>query len=264
MWRKGSLVALLALAGFGTAVAVARPAGPDEAAHAQRAQAFVIKAKVARIVDGDTLVALYKNRNDRVRLIGINTPEIGQCNASEATAAARSLAAGRKVRLIGDPTQAKRDRFGRLLAYVVLPNGHDLGRDLIRLGGGVVYIYDKPFARLNTYRAAESAAKGAGSGLWTACKVATTTSTSTDTSTTSTTVTGIGATATTTSTTSTSTTTTTGGNCTPSYPGVCIPPPPPDLDCGQIPYRNFGVIYTVPNPDPHRFDGDHDGIGCES
>ena len=53
-------------------------------------------------------------------------------------------------------------------------------------------------------------------------------------------------------------------NCAPSYPDVCIPPPPPDLDCGQIPYRNFRVIYNVPSPDPHRFDGDRDGIGCES
>lgn len=53
-------------------------------------------------------------------------------------------------------------------------------------------------------------------------------------------------------------------NCSASYPTVCIPPPPPDLDCSQIPYRNFSVIYTVPNPDPHHFDGDHDGIGCET
>ncbi len=50
------------------------------------------------------------------------------------------------------------------------------------------------------------------------------------------------------------------GNCDPSYPTVCIPPPPPDLDCGDITYRNF----TVLPPDPHRFDGDGDGIGCET
>lgn len=49
-------------------------------------------------------------------------------------------------------------------------------------------------------------------------------------------------------------------NCDPSYPTVCIPPPPPDLDCGDIPYRRF----TVLPPDPHNFDGDHDGIGCET
>lgn len=49
------------------------------------------------------------------------------------------------------------------------------------------------------------------------------------------------------------------GSCDPAYPTVCIPPPPPDLDCGDIPYRRFTVLAS----DPHRFDGDHDGIGCE-
>jgi micrococcal nuclease len=49
-------------------------------------------------------------------------------------------------------------------------------------------------------------------------------------------------------------------DCDPSYPDVCIPPPPPDLNCADIPYRNFRVL----PPDPHRFDGDGDGIGCES
>ncbi|OGS48430.1 MAG: hypothetical protein A3K68_01455 [Euryarchaeota archaeon RBG_16_68_13] len=50
------------------------------------------------------------------------------------------------------------------------------------------------------------------------------------------------------------------GDCDPSYPDVCIPPPPPDLDCADIPYRRFRVL----PPDPHHFDGDRDGIGCES
>ena len=48
-------------------------------------------------------------------------------------------------------------------------------------------------------------------------------------------------------------------NCDPSYPDVCIPSPPPDLDCDEIPYRRFRVL----PPDPHGFDGDVDGIGCE-
>jgi hypothetical protein len=55
-----------------------------------------------------------------------------------------------------------------------------------------------------------------------------------------------------------------GGKCAASYPTVCIPPPPPDLDYGDIPYRNFRVRWDVPNPDPHRFDGNHNGIGCET
>jgi micrococcal nuclease len=49
-------------------------------------------------------------------------------------------------------------------------------------------------------------------------------------------------------------------NCDPSYPDVCIPSPPPDLDCGDITHQNF----TVLQPDPHGFDGNYDGIGCES
>lgn len=53
-------------------------------------------------------------------------------------------------------------------------------------------------------------------------------------------------------------------NCDPCYPTLCLPPPPPmptpDLDCADIPYRNFVVVC---NPDPYRFDGGHDGWGCE-
>ncbi len=47
--------------------------------------------------------------------------------------------------------------------------------------------------------------------------------------------------------------------CDPSYPDVCIPSPPPNLSCPDIPHRNFLVL----PPDPHDFDRDGDGIGCE-
>jgi micrococcal nuclease len=51
------------------------------------------------------------------------------------------------------------------------------------------------------------------------------------------------------------------GECDPSYSDVCIPPTwvSGDLDCGQIGFRRF----TVLPPDPHNFDGDVDGVGCE-
>ncbi len=48
-------------------------------------------------------------------------------------------------------------------------------------------------------------------------------------------------------------------NCDPSYPDFCIPPWPPDLDCKDVP-SNFRVV----GEDPHGFDRDNDGIGCES
>lgn len=53
-------------------------------------------------------------------------------------------------------------------------------------------------------------------------------------------------------------------NCHPSYPDVCIPPAPPDLNCGDISHRRFTVRHDVADPDPHGFDRDKDGVGCES
>jgi micrococcal nuclease len=51
-----------------------------------------------------------------------------------------------------------------------------------------------------------------------------------------------------------------GGDCDPAYPEVCIPPYPPDLDCGDVAHRRFQVTGL----DRHGFDGDGDGLGCES
>ena len=49
-------------------------------------------------------------------------------------------------------------------------------------------------------------------------------------------------------------------NCDPSYPDVCIPVWPPDVDCSDISYSNFRVL----QPDQHDFDRDKNGIGCEN
>jgi micrococcal nuclease len=49
-------------------------------------------------------------------------------------------------------------------------------------------------------------------------------------------------------------------NCDPSYPSVCIPLYPPDLNCGDVSDKRFEVL----PPDPHGFDNDGDGVGCES
>lgn len=50
------------------------------------------------------------------------------------------------------------------------------------------------------------------------------------------------------------------GNCDSAYPDFCIASPPPDLNCPNLPDSDF----TVFPPDPHGFDRDADGIGCES
>jgi micrococcal nuclease len=109
---------------------------------------FQERGTVTHVVDGDTIdVRLARGAVERVRVIGIDTPERGACWASEATAATRRLTQGRAVTLVGDATQATRDRYGRLLAYVSLPGGRDLGYELVGGGFARVYVYDRAFVR---------------------------------------------------------------------------------------------------------------------
>jgi hypothetical protein len=87
----------------------------------------------------------------------------------------------------------------------------------------------------------------------------TTTTRPTTTTTRPTTTTTVRPTTTTTRLVTTTTVPVRNGSCDLSYPDVCIPPAPPDLDCPEIAYTNFRVTGI----DPHGFDGDNDGIGCE-
>lgn len=234
-------IALLALAAL---CAAAAASGADQGR-------FIKSGVVQNVVDGDTVdVRLTNGRRERVRLIGIDTPELrpAECLGTQAKLRAQQLARGKRVQLIGDSTQGTRDRYRRLLAYVVLPRNRDLGRQLIAEGFGNVYVYNRPFQRLSAYRVAERSAKTGGRGLWGRCVGAqppapqppplppTPPPPPPPPS----------------------------GSCAASYPDVCIPPPPPDLDCGEISHRRFRVRWDVPDPDPHSFDGDKDGVGCES
>jgi endonuclease YncB( thermonuclease family) len=124
---------------------------------------------VIRVVDGDTIVVtLVGGSGELVRLIGIDAPEIGDCYASQATFRVRQLAQGRRVTLKGDPTQETHDRYRRLLAYVWLPGGKDLGFQLIAGGFAHVFIRN-PYARLTAYRRGERQAQAEAIGLWHAC-----------------------------------------------------------------------------------------------
>jgi endonuclease YncB( thermonuclease family) len=234
MAKKAGLLVVLGVLGYVAAAGVPAPAALERAAW------FKLHGKTTRVVDGDTIRVRVGAREEKVRLIGIDTPEVGQCFATEATAAMRRLVLNREVELTGDRTQTRRDIYGRLLAYVNLPSGVDVGRQLLQQGDAVVYETRRPFARHGAYEAAASAALNADAGLHRACDAQPPTPTPTVPP------------------------TPPAGNCAASYPDVCIPPPPPDLDCGEIRYKAFRVVYNVPTPDPHRFDGDHDGVGCES
>ena len=132
------------------------------------------KAKVIRVVDGDTVkVNLKPGPKVMVRLIGIDTPEVFggvQCGGEAASKKTkRILPRGTIVRLVSDPTQDLKDRYERLLRYVS-KRTLDVNRRLVRSGNARVYVYDnKPFRRVKSYRIARSHAKKHELGIWGSC-----------------------------------------------------------------------------------------------
>ena len=171
------LCCLVAVAGFIAATSLSVD-GSNAAASPVASASTSAVGVVASVVDGDTLVVRFPGgKRDRIRVLGIDSPEMQpreRC-AIQATAAARRLAQGKTVTLLGDRTQAARDRFRRLLAYVTLPGGSDLGRRLVATGYAKVYVVGgRPFLRVGSYRAAEKAARAKRFGLWGDCSTLTT------------------------------------------------------------------------------------------
>lgn len=123
---------------------------------------------VVGITDGDTIRVRVDGRTERVRVIGIDTPELDgrQCFAREAASAMQSLAQSRSVALEADPTQADRDRYGRLLRHVVLPDGRLAAQVLIAGGYGREYTYAADYRHQSAFRSAQAQARGAARGIW--------------------------------------------------------------------------------------------------
>ena len=121
---------------------------------------------VVDVVDGDTIDVRLEAARERVRVLGIDAPEAGACLAQQATRETRRLALGRRVELSGDASQPGRDRFGRRLAYVGLPDGRDLGFQLIAGGLARAFVVGRPFDRLETYRRAEILGRRLPRSVW--------------------------------------------------------------------------------------------------
>jgi micrococcal nuclease len=183
-----------------------------------------------------------------VRLIGVDTPETRhptkpvQCYGEEASRhTAGLLPPGTRVRLVGDVEP--RDRYGRTLAYVYRArDGLFVNAELVRDGYAQPLTIPPNVAHAEEFVSLAQQAREAGRGLWGACggdaggpgQAGTPGATQARGG--------------------------TSGRCDDAYVGVCIPPPPPDLDCGDISARRFRL--REPGRDPHRFDGDGNGLGC--
>jgi endonuclease YncB( thermonuclease family) len=124
------------------------------------------------VTDGDTIKVRFKGRTRSVRLIGIDTPEVYggvECGGKQASRSMkRMLDPGDRVKLVRDRTQDRKDRYGRLLRYVKR-KGRDVGKRQIRKGWAKVYVYERPFKRLRSYRKARRKAQRADRGVWGKC-----------------------------------------------------------------------------------------------
>jgi micrococcal nuclease len=127
---------------------------------------------VTKVTDGDTIGVTYQGHDERVRLIGIDTPEVPwyggkeDCYGVQAGLYARGRLSGRSVRLVLDVD--RRDPYGRLLAYVYV--GPELfNLTLVRLGYARADPVPPDTRMASSFAQAEREARGAGRGLWSAC-----------------------------------------------------------------------------------------------
>jgi micrococcal nuclease len=120
---------------------------------------------VLAITDGDTLeVRLSDGSVDKVRLIGINSPEKRECWADEATLALSAMApVGAEVGLTSD--RSDRDRFDRLLRYIWV-GSFSINEDMVRRGAAISRRYPPDTAMAERFESAQAEAKNAGLGLW--------------------------------------------------------------------------------------------------
>lgn len=131
---------------------------------------------VTRFVDGDTITVDMNGAKETIRMLGVDTPETHkpntpvQCYGPAAAAFTKNIIGKNAVRLEADPENQNRDRYGRLLRYVYLPDGRLISKELIANGFGFAYTLF-PFTKTNEFVAAEEQAKAGNKGLWGNCTV---------------------------------------------------------------------------------------------
>ena len=126
---------------------------------------------VLKVVDGDTIHVHVDGRKLKIRMIGVDTPEVVdprkpvQCFGREASAQAKTILGGQSVYLATDPSQDTLDKYQRTLAYVWV-GGHLFNLDMIANGYAHEYTYDLPYKYQAEFKAAERDARAQGRGLW--------------------------------------------------------------------------------------------------
>ena len=162
MLGRRNVLGLAVLLAYLLVAALLAPAGAVNSA---------LATTVVRVVDGDTVVVLLNGREETVRLIGVDTPETVHPTLGvepfgpEASAfTKRLLPPGTQVRLELDIQE--RDRYGRLLAYVYLPDGRMVNAELLRAGLAQLLTIPPNVKYVELFTRLQREAREAGRGLW--------------------------------------------------------------------------------------------------
>ena len=125
--------------------------------------------KVVKVIDGDTIAVDAEGKKETVRLIGIDAPEIGakkECFGKEAEESVKNILSDASIELEEDESQNDRDKYGRLLGYIILKDGSNFNKTLIREGLAKEYTYKTPYKYQKEFKNAETEARKAKKGLW--------------------------------------------------------------------------------------------------
>ena len=131
---------------------------------------------VISVQDGDTITINMMGVSEKIRFIGVDTPETidpdnpPQCYGQESSNFTKANLSGKKVRLEADPTNQNRDRYDRLLRYVYLQDGRMWNKELIVNGYGFAYLR-YPFNKLTEFKEAEDNSRNSKIGLWGECSI---------------------------------------------------------------------------------------------
>ena len=132
--------------------------------------------QVTEVVDGDTIRVMYNGKIEPIRFLAIDTPETKdprkpvQCFGDTASRKMSELVSGKNVKLQVDGTQPDRDKYFRLLRYVYLQDGTDVGAEMIKQGFAFAYTRF-PSDKVEEYRGYEKKARETNAGLWGSCQI---------------------------------------------------------------------------------------------
>lgn len=130
------------------------------------------KYEVISVVDGDTIKIQNGSEIETVRLIGVDTPETVhpskpvECYGKEASNFLKNLLENTQVYIELDNSQNERDTYGRLLAYVYLPDKTLVNQLIIAQGYGFEYTYKVPYKFQREFKQAQEVAREEERGLW--------------------------------------------------------------------------------------------------